>query len=140
MTLLHRLRLRVTADEPAGISTNTIQSDMVERIGPLCRTATSRSRQRMLWCFHCPPVDTKLDLTYGQHHVGSSAIRSAIEQWQPLATFHGLAPETVKVGGDFRDRLADTWCFAAGNRWAKKKLRCVVVDTENPKRACYVQA
>ena len=52
---------------------------------------------------HEPPFDTCADLAFTDEHVGSSAIRSFIEQRQPLACFCGHIHEGAGL-----DRIGDT--------------------------------
>lgn len=71
--------------------------------------------EKNICVFHTPPFNTDLDITYTKDHVGSLAIRMAIEGFQPFLTLHGHIHETVDVSGRYMDRLGDTMCASVGN-------------------------
>ncbi|MFW5990960.1 MAG: metallophosphoesterase family protein [Candidatus Nanoarchaeia archaeon] len=73
------------------------------------------SPQNTIYVFHAPPFKTKLDIVYSKEHVGSRALRNAIEKYQPLLTLHGHIHETVDMSGEYLDRIGDTICASAGN-------------------------
>lgn len=99
--------------------------------------------KRCVFNLHCPPVDTPLDiamkldsdwrpvLTGGEPemiHVGSSAVRSAIEKHQPLIGLHGHIHEarsTCKIG--------ETLCVNPGSEYGEGVLRGALVEFENGK-------
>ena len=99
--------------------------------------------KRCIFNLHCPPVDTPLDiamkldsdwrpvLTGGEPemiHVGSSAVRSAIERYQPLIGLHGHIHEarsTCKIG--------ETLCVNPGSEYGEGVLRGALVEFENGK-------
>lgn len=87
---------------------DSIENDML-------RLFKSTAPEKTLYVFHSPPYNTNLDLLYSKEHVGSLAIRMAIEGYQPLLTLHGHIHETVDVSGQFVDRLGDTICASPGN-------------------------
>jgi hypothetical protein len=58
---------------------------------------------------HEPPFDTAADLAYTDEHVGSRAIRSFIEEHQPLACFCGHIHEGAGI-----DRIGDTLILNPG--------------------------
>ncbi|MFW6220169.1 MAG: metallophosphoesterase family protein [Nanoarchaeota archaeon] len=71
--------------------------------------------QKTIYVFHSPPYNTNLDLAYSNEHIGSFAIRMAIENYQPYLTLHGHIHETVEKSGNFIDRIKDTISTAPGN-------------------------
>jgi len=97
----------------------------------------TNGERRIIWCFHDPPYDTNLDVVHSGRHVGSRAIRNAIEKHKPYITFHGHIHETVQRSGHFCTTLNDkqTYCFSAGERCNRKELACLVVDTQSPEEA-----
>lgn len=89
--------------------------------------------------FHSPPSDTRLDraATDGMMvdfvpldtHVGSIAIRRFIEKHQPLVTLHGHIHESVRLTGEWRDRIGRTHLF--GGAHDGNELALVLFDLEN---------
>jgi Icc-related predicted phosphoesterase len=92
---------------------------------------------------HCPPYASQLDdaselddnltpvLIAGQIHiipVGSTAVREAIEQWQPLAALHGHIHESRG-----RTDIGKTACFNAGSEYATGYLRGLILDLKKGK-------
>jgi len=103
-----------------------------------------------IFCVHIPPVDSLLDTCYKldasvyppsmvldkrgqpiQFGGGSTAVRSAIEKYQPLAGLHGHIHESrgrVKIGR--------TECFIPGSEYAEGVLRGVIINlTEDSVRS-----
>jgi Icc-related predicted phosphoesterase len=92
---------------------------------------------------HCPPYASQLDdapelddnltpvLIAGQIHiipVGSTAVREAIEQWQPLAALHGHIHESRG-----RTDIGKTACFNPGSEYATGYLRGLILDLKKGK-------
>ncbi len=71
--------------------------------------------EKNICIFHSPPFNTDLDVTYTKDHVGSLAMRMAIEGFQPFLTLHGHIHETVEMSGKYMDRLGDTISASVGN-------------------------
>lgn len=97
-----------------------------------------------VFCFHAPPHDSKIDeapllkadLTYiGWSHgepirgpVGSTAVRKAIEDYQPLLGLHGHIHESagsVKIGR--------TYCLNPGSEYSEAILKGFLVELEKGK-------
>lgn len=93
--------------------------------------------------FHCPPYDSGLDIapkitkdlkfvTVGGKNVmipvGSTAVRSAIEKYQPLLGLHGHIHE----GKGFA-HIGKTLCLNPGAEYQEGILRAAVVDLEKDK-------
>jgi Icc-related predicted phosphoesterase len=90
--------------------------------------------------FHCPPLDTVLDeapmldedlkivskMGHQQMaHVGSQAVRDAIERWQPLLGLHGHIHESRGVV-----KLGSTMCVNPGSEYAEGVLRGVLLTLD----------
>lgn len=88
--------------------------------------------------FHCPPYRTKLDLAPeldnnlrrvlspggdGTKHVGSRAVREAIEERSPLLTLHGHIHEAAG-----EDRIGSTICLNPGSEYSTGILHGYVID------------
>mgnify|MGYP001210803301 CR=1 FL=1 len=71
--------------------------------------------QGAIWVMHGPPFGTKLDMISKTQHVGSRAIRAAIEKHRPLLTLHGHIHESPYVSGSWSDRLNETICVNPGS-------------------------
>jgi len=99
---------------------------------------------RSIFVIHVPPKDTVLDVApkledlrikadmsgIKMDHVGSTAVRSCIEQYQPTASFHGHIHEsrgTCTIGR--------TRCFNAGSEYEQGILRGALINLDgNPPR------
>lgn len=92
---------------------------------------------------HCPPYASQLDdapelddnltpvLIAGQLNiipVGSSAVREAIEKWQPLAALHGHIHESRG-----RTDIGKTACFNPGSEYGTGYLRGLILDLKKGK-------
>lgn len=100
----------------------------------------------MIFNFHCPPVNSGLDtalkldadfrpvLDHGnpvEIGVGSSAIREAIERYQPAAGFHGHIHESAGA-----TRIGRTWCFNPGSEYASGALKGLILDLDENGDVC----
>lgn len=93
--------------------------------------------------FHTPPNDTMLDRIGNdgkkvEHvpldlHVGSFAVRRAIEKRQPLVTLHGHIHESARLTGAWRDRIGRTEMLGAAHDGPE--LALVRFDLERPEDA-----
>jgi Icc-related predicted phosphoesterase len=78
-----------------------------------------------LLLFHAPPYQSFLDRAALDGrlvdnvpldvHVGSVAIRRFIQARQPRITLHGHVHESVRLTGEWRQRLGKTWAFTAAH-------------------------
>jgi Icc-related predicted phosphoesterase len=96
--------------------------------------------ERAVFNLHCPPVGTTLDeapalgpdlkprLGPGgmeMAHVGSTAVRSAIERWQPELSLHGHIHEsraTARIGG--------TTCVNPGSEYGEGVLQGALIELD----------
>jgi Icc-related predicted phosphoesterase len=97
-----------------------------------------RDMDHCVFNFHVPPYDTDLDLapeldaelrpvlTAGQPNivpVGSTAVRAAIERYQPLAGLHGHVHESRGV-----TKIGRTICINPGSEYSEGLLRGVLLN------------
>ncbi len=89
--------------------------------------------QSTIYCFHCPPYGTPLDLTYSAGHVGSRAIREFVEQKRPLLALSGHVHETVERSGAFEWRAPQhAVCASPGNFPERETLAYLSIELETP--------
>lgn len=96
--------------------------------------------ERAIFNFHCPPFRTKLDLATKldrnlrpvsgpgvetEVHVGSAAVRNAIEEVQPLLSLHGHIHESAG-----EDSLGRTTCLNPGSEYWTGILHAYVVEID----------
>jgi Icc-related predicted phosphoesterase len=94
----------------------------------------------LVFNFHCPPYDsgldtaTKLDADFRpvmEHGnaveipVGSTAVRAAIERYEPKAGLHGHIHESGRAV-----RIGASWCFNPGSDYASGVLKGLILDLE----------
>jgi len=94
----------------------------------------------LVFNFHCPPYDTGLDiapkldpdfrpvLEHGNAvdiPVGSTAVRDAIERYQPVAGLHGHIHESANAR-----QLGRSWCFNPGSDYGSGALKGLILDLE----------
>lgn len=93
---------------------NTIKSD-------LDLISFNHNLVKSIFLFHGPPFNTNLDVVSvnirdnNLIHVGSKAIRKFIEENQPYLTLHGHIHETVRLSGNWKDKIGETICFSAAH-------------------------
>jgi Icc-related predicted phosphoesterase len=101
-------------------------------------TKEARDSRRTIFLIHCPPYDTKLDtapllddnlrpvVSAGdllRGPVGSSGVRTAVEEYRPLLSVHGHIHES---GGE--RAVGETLCINPGSEAAFGILRGYIVD------------
>jgi uncharacterized protein len=94
----------------------------------------------LLFNFHCPPYGSGLDTAakldrdfrpvFEHGHpvdvpVGSTAVREAIERYQPVAGLHGHIHESASA-----TRIGRSWCFNPGSDYASGVLKGLILDLE----------
>ena len=84
---------------------------------------------RTIYACHTPPHATPLDAMAGGRHPGSRAMRSFIEQQQPLLTLHGHIHEAPQVSGYYALRIGSTWAANPGNN--QQQLHAITLDTNS---------
>ena len=104
--------------------------------------------KKCIFSLHCPPYGTKLDvaprLTKGMQmesglgaspfqNVGSKAVRTIIEKYQPLVGVHGHVHECAG-----KDRIGKTFIFNHGSEYAQGILRGLILIFNVDKQAKYV--
>jgi Icc-related predicted phosphoesterase len=95
----------------------------------------------LVFNFHCPPYDTGLDtapkldedfrpvLDRGspvEIPVGSTAVREAIERYQPVAGIHGHIHESANAR-----QLGRSWCLNPGSDYSSGALKGLILDLED---------
>ncbi len=68
-----------------------------------------------VWLCHTPPYGTSLDLLSSGLHVGSIALRRAVQELQPRLLLCGHIHKTCETSGSFLEVIGKTVCLAAGN-------------------------
>ncbi len=74
-----------------------------------------KDASKMILVTHAPPFETVCDYNRENMHVGSNAVRKAIEENQYLMTLHGHIHECVDLTGKCHENIGNTICVAAGN-------------------------
>jgi len=114
----------------------------VELAGKISEAVSQvQNMESCIFNFHVPPYDTDLDLAPeldadlrpvlmgGQPNivpVGSSAVRQAIEQYQPLAGLHGHVHESRGVA-----TIGRTVCINPGSEYSEGVLRGVLLNLKD---------
>ena len=114
---------------------------MARRLGRMLDDATA-APERLIFNFHCPPYGTSLDeapqLTEdlevvggGQvlAHVGSTAVRDAIDHAQPVLSLHGHIHEARGTA-----RLGRTLSINPGSSYESGDLQGAIVDVDGKGR------
>jgi Icc-related predicted phosphoesterase len=96
---------------------------------------------RSIFNFHCPPYNTRLDLApeldkqmkpvliggkISMIHVGSKAVREAIEKYRPMIGLHGHIHESHAV-----DKIADVPILNPGSEYGEGLLRGFIIEMSN---------
>lgn len=94
----------------------------------------------LVFNFHCPPYASGLDsapkldeelrpvIKHGnfvEQPVGSTAVRAAIERYQPVAGLHGHIHESANA-----TKIGRSWCFNPGSEYASGILKGLILDLE----------
>ncbi len=104
--------------------------------------------KKCIFSFHAPPFGTKLDVAPNLtkdlrmasglngapfQNVGSKAVRTIIEKYQPLVGIHGHVHECAG-----KDKLGNTLVFNHGSEYAQGVLRGLILIFNVDKQAKYV--
>jgi Icc-related predicted phosphoesterase len=117
------------------------EEEMADKIDRLASRLVSP--ERAVFNLHCPPRDTHLDqapvldetlrpvvgaggMLVGS--VGSTAVRKAIERYQPLLGLHGHVHESAGV-----EKLGRTLCINPGSDYGDGVLRGAIVELDSNK-------
>lgn len=99
------------------------------------------TRGPLVFNFHCPPFSSRLDtapkldadlrpvLKNGnpiEVPVGSTAVRAAIQHYQPAVAMHGHIHESAGAM-----RIGKTWCFNPGSEYGSGVLKGLIVDFDD---------
>lgn len=108
-----------------------------------------RNMRRAIFNFHAPPHSTHLDLapkldrelrpvvgagSIDYDHVGSKAVRQALEQYQPALGLHGHIHESSAV-----EKIGGTLCFNPGSEYGEGILRGYIVELSQEKIEGYLR-
>ena len=117
------------------------EPQLAERIRKVVEQVTAPP-ERTIFSLHCPPYNSKLDeapeLTAemdlkdagrSTRPVGSTAVREAIEQYQPCLSLHGHIHEARGSA-----RLGRTLCINPGSSYEQGQLLGAVIDLEGGKK------
>jgi Icc-related predicted phosphoesterase len=117
------------------------EPQLAQRIGRMVEQLTNPS-ERTIFSLHCPPYGTGLDdapeLTaemdlkdagHAVKPVGSTAVRDAIERFQPALSLHGHIHEARGT-----KRLGRTLCVNPGSSYEQGQLLGVVIDIDGGKK------
>jgi hypothetical protein len=119
------------------------EDQLYDKLNTLAQQVPDPSR--CIFSLHAPPYGTKLDLGprldkdlrmqggFGKDpfaHVGSTAVRKIIEQYQPLVSVHGHIHESAG-----RDKIGKTECYNPGSEYAQGVLRGLILTFNIDKQA-----
>jgi len=122
------------------------EEELYAKIDAVARRLTNPSNA--VFCLHCPPYGTKIDQApeldpnlkivhkggqVSMKSAGSTAVRRAIEQYQPLLGVHGHIHE----GRGF-DRIGRSLCLNPGSEYAEGILRAAVINLDRDKVKGYM--
>ncbi len=82
----------------------------------LVRLTRLSDPKKTVYLIHVPPYGTDLDMLYNGEHVGSLAVRTFIEQYQPWLTIHGHIHESPTISGHFGQYINRTLSIGCGQR------------------------
>jgi uncharacterized protein len=117
------------------------EPDLAKRIEAMVSMVTNPP-ERTIFSLHCPPYGTglddapeltaEMDLKHAGHApkpVGSTAVRDAIERFQPALSLHGHIHEARGT-----KRLGRTLCVNPGSSYEQGQLLGAVIDVEGGKK------
>jgi len=119
---------------------------LLEKLEALVKLAPAP--EKCIFSLHAPPYGTKLDVAPALdknlrmqsglgavpfQHVGSQAVRTIIEKYQPLVAVHGHIHEAAG-----KDRIGNTWCFNHGSEYGQGVLKGIILTFNVDKQAKYI--
>lgn len=115
------------------------EAELARRIASVIETAGA-SPERLVFNLHCPPHNTVLDeapvlnddmsvVSRMQNHVGSTAVRDAIERVQPVLSLHGHIHE-----GRGAQRIGRTLAINPGSTYELGTLQGVLVELNGKRK------
>ncbi len=122
------------------------EDKLLEKLEELVRLVPDP--HRCIFSLHAPPYGTKLDIAPKLNkdlrmesglggspfqNVGSKAVRTIIEKYQPLAGIHGHVHECAG-----KDRIGNTFIFNHGSEYAQGVLRGIILIFNVDKQPKYV--
>jgi Icc-related predicted phosphoesterase len=84
---------------------------------------------KTVYVMHSPPFHTNLDRLFDGRWIGSRAIRTFVEKYQPYLTLHGHIHESSEISGTYWDRIGQTICINPGQ--STEELYAVVFELED---------
>jgi uncharacterized protein len=114
------------------------ESELARQITTMVEPCAARGP--LVFNFHCPPYRSGLDtvvqldsdfrpvLDHGnpvEIPAGSTAVREAIERYQPVAGLHGHIHESAGAA-----QIGSTWCFNPGSEYGSGALKGLILDLE----------
>jgi uncharacterized protein len=103
--------------------------------------------KKCIFSLHAPPYQTHLDVAPALtkdmrmqsgltavpfQNVGSRAVRTIIEKYQPLVAVHGHIHESAG-----KEKLGNTWCFNHGSEYAQGILKGIILTFNVDKQVKY---
>jgi hypothetical protein len=122
---------------PRDISEDELEKRIDEKVSDI------RDFEKVIFNFHCPPLDTVLDkaprlgadnkpIATGGHmqmeSVGSSAVRKALEKYQPLLGLHGHIHESRGF-----TKIGRTVCLNPGSEYHNGVLKLCIITLDGSK-------
>ena len=106
---------------------NTFRELAEEKLLELLEDAISQlsSVENAVFNFHAPPYGTRLDVVGEAMHVGSRAVRTVIERYQPKLSLHGHIHESASI-----DKIERTVCVNPGSQHHRGILNYALIELD----------
>jgi len=92
----------------------------------LDRLPRPKCMQYCVYMIHMPPANLELDVCGHGEKVGSQALYTFLQTYQPQLSLHGHIHESPKISGIWKAKLGNTTCIQPGQL---KGLTYVTIDT-----------
>jgi hypothetical protein len=115
------------------------EEELKNKIAAMTGRLEQGDLRKAIFNFHCPPKGTALDLAdeldpvtlrpavglkgTPKIHVGSTAVREAIANWQPVVSLHGHIHQVHA-----KDKIGRTLCFNPGSDYRSGRLQGVFLQ------------